>query len=754
VLAFGGLGLSHTITDADKLSIDVLETSPQRVLDGLLDLPLNETSGERFEGLVEEIMLRVADGELERVNLDVNVVNSEDGRAILLRRHQMDCSTQTLSTEDDVSETRVLHLRQAGFLVVVEGDVTHIGLNLLQCDGDAVTMIVLDGVIGRKFHEILSLELDDVGEDVATLESKVLDDEIEGVVTVLDTRDGNVADFLNESGHNDLANVIPEFALELEGSLAIEEKVLGEASPVFTELLIDWIITHSLEPVADAVEEVVEVGAVLLVIELATGLADTLSMTIAVRLKDVTGLEEDLADVEIDGGEPLAERLVVASIVDEIVDGVNDDLQGHAISEAFKESAKLASRAFDVLVLHNTSSVVLAGASESAAVLNVLFNKAKKPANGFLVVVVLLALHDYLLATEDELVTTFFWEVLLREKVFGAIELFSHGILMFLRNALVDAALNIIAEAPHLLHHTALLFVSDGVRLIGICNILRMSLAFLAGDLLVSHGLCLELIGFDLSLIAHFAERLSRTISVLEMGLIVLGVSLHALIDSRNLGLEDGRLAWSSDAAAFCDELVVGRGLIDLLKLLLGRCDHLARLHGTLGEEVATDDGEVGKEFANFGICEDKSHQGTEMFNGFVAVSLGLVAVHRNLVCQIAWLEVLSVDIAGMPNEVLEQFIGVLLLDHHASCADDLAGILDELLSLRRELVDVDGGVVKDMLKSLVDLSIGGKSPLAEGVDNTVETNLSIDVGILVGLVDWVNDGAFRWVGADIFGSG
>ena len=51
------LSTLHMITNGDELPINVLKPSDQRVFDGLLDLSLDETSGERSEGFVQEIML-------------------------------------------------------------------------------------------------------------------------------------------------------------------------------------------------------------------------------------------------------------------------------------------------------------------------------------------------------------------------------------------------------------------------------------------------------------------------------------------------------------------------------------------------------------------------------------------------------------------------------------------------------------------------------------------------------------------------
>lgn len=122
-----------------------------------------------------------------------------------------------------------------------------------------------------------------------------------------------------------------------------------------------------------------------------------------------------------------------------------------------------------------------------------------------------------------------------------------------------------------------------------------------------------------------------------------------------------------------------------------------------------------------------------------------------------------------MPDELLEKLVGVLFLDNEACGVNDVTGVIDELFSLWRELVDLDGGMVGDITQSLVDLKVGGKFSLAKSVNHAVEANLielwvtrtngefwearylSIDVGVFVGFVNGINDRIFNWVVADIF---
>ena len=73
-----------------------------------------------------------------------------------------------------------------------------------------------------------------------------------------------------------------------------------------------------------------------------------------------------------------------------------------------------------------------------------------------------------------------------------------------------------------------------------------------------------------------------------------------------------------------------------------------------------------------------------------------------------------------MPYKVLEEFVCVLLLDHEPGRVDYLAGILNELFPLGREVIHVDRRVVMDITQSLLDLDIGGKFSIPERLDRAV----------------------------------
>lgn len=206
-------GLGITITDGDELFVDVLETSLDGVLDGLGDLLLDETGSEGLEGLVEKIVLGlnnklsistttqklderlntyVANGELERVDFDVNVLDLEHAALIATSTSEVNLDSQSLTTKEDIGQPRVLQLDGTSLTVEVEGNVPHIGLHLAEGEGEVMEVRVRssDGVVRGELHEVVSVEGDNVGEKVGALHGKVLDDEIHGVVGVLDARNG------------------------------------------------------------------------------------------------------------------------------------------------------------------------------------------------------------------------------------------------------------------------------------------------------------------------------------------------------------------------------------------------------------------------------------------------------------------------------------------------------------------------------------------------------------------------------------
>jgi hypothetical protein len=72
----------------------------------------------------------------------------------------------------------------------------------------------------------------------------------------------------------------------------------------------------------------------------------------------------------------------------------------------------------------------------------------------------------------------------------------------------------------------------------------------------------------------------------------------------------------------------------------------------------------------------------------FVAVSLGFLTTNWDFFRQVATLDALRVNGAGVPDEILEEFISVLCLYHQTRSCDNIPGILYEFFTFGREFVE------------------------------------------------------------------
>ena len=141
--AFRLLRLLHPVPHLHQPSINVLKTSNNGIPNGLLDLLLHEPSRERPQRLVQEVVLAIADAELEPVNLDVHRVDLEERGLIGARGGmQADVRGDAIAANEDIGETGVFHTGKASLLVIVEGNVAHVCLDLREREVDAVVRVI------------------------------------------------------------------------------------------------------------------------------------------------------------------------------------------------------------------------------------------------------------------------------------------------------------------------------------------------------------------------------------------------------------------------------------------------------------------------------------------------------------------------------------------------------------------------------------------------------------------------------------
>ena len=114
------LGIVEALRDVRQLRVDLLERGADRRLHRLGHGRLDQAGRERAEEVDERRVLRVADGELELVDLELDVDDLE--RVVLAAsRLDLDLAGEALAAEEDVGVTRVGEAREARLLLDVCG---------------------------------------------------------------------------------------------------------------------------------------------------------------------------------------------------------------------------------------------------------------------------------------------------------------------------------------------------------------------------------------------------------------------------------------------------------------------------------------------------------------------------------------------------------------------------------------------------------------------------------------------------------
>jgi hypothetical protein len=141
-----------------------------------------------------------------QIDFDGDTFDFENGHSSFSRTNEMDRSLWFTWTHGINKETKVYrktpakNIRQPRIdhldacLPEIERDVLHISLYLTKGKTELMVLLVGDSRIERELDEIMCLNHHDVLDKVALELSMILEDQINGVIGVLDARNGNVAD--------------------------------------------------------------------------------------------------------------------------------------------------------------------------------------------------------------------------------------------------------------------------------------------------------------------------------------------------------------------------------------------------------------------------------------------------------------------------------------------------------------------------------------------------------------------------------
>ena len=88
--SFGRTSCKTSFANCYKLTIDIFQASYDGTSNSLLDWLLYKACSERFESLVQEVVLGVTNRKLECVDLHIHVLDLEDRQFVFIRRDEVD----------------------------------------------------------------------------------------------------------------------------------------------------------------------------------------------------------------------------------------------------------------------------------------------------------------------------------------------------------------------------------------------------------------------------------------------------------------------------------------------------------------------------------------------------------------------------------------------------------------------------------------------------------------------------------------
>jgi len=219
------LGVIDSVSDLDELIIEMTDGGSDSIVDSSLDSLLDDTSSDRLDKLVKQVVLGVSDREGQGIDGGVDRVDSDQGISLPLNRLELDINRHTLSSENNIGDTVVLELGPSSLSSERESDISDVGLDLRHGQSELVVVSVhrlVELVVGGELERVVALDSDNIGEEVGSGKDEVLDDQVNVGVGELGSGDGNVSNLLDESREENVSDVVPQVGLEGEVTLRVE----------------------------------------------------------------------------------------------------------------------------------------------------------------------------------------------------------------------------------------------------------------------------------------------------------------------------------------------------------------------------------------------------------------------------------------------------------------------------------------------------------------------------------------------------
>lgn len=329
------------------LSLDVVEEAVKlvgRVLDlllqNLLDDRAHDLEKEGLEHVEEELVVALLHLDLQVLDVRLNLGDLEEvGLRVLaglIGGLHLDLEAEAGTAHENVHNTLVGDGGEALLALDVVRDVPEVHLHTRDGEHDLILVLARDG-LAAPAPIVVRAKLQRVGGEVVALNDEVLNNGIDHGVAVLDTWDRDVAHVLKDGREDDIAQVLHEVRLEDGLAVLVVTEVVEKLVDGLGELLVLWVGIKLLADELELISNAVSVATVAAAQEVVAVVVELVPLVVAAVLEDEALLLESLANEVVDALEPVAELWVLVGVLVNLVDGLNEVIEGGVVGETLEK---------------------------------------------------------------------------------------------------------------------------------------------------------------------------------------------------------------------------------------------------------------------------------------------------------------------------------------------------------------------------------------------------------------------------------
>lgn len=179
--------------------------------------------------------------------------------------------------------------------------------------------------------------LKDVWHEVVTLNDQVLNDSIDHRITVLDSRNWDITDALEDARNNNLREILYQMRLECWLAILVIAKIIEQLLHRLSETLVLWVLVELVGKELDFIEDAVGMVSVTVSKEEVATVVQLVPLIGGSVFHNIALLLQALSDVRVNLLEPVLQLGILVRITVDLVKSIKQVISRSAIGKALNQ---------------------------------------------------------------------------------------------------------------------------------------------------------------------------------------------------------------------------------------------------------------------------------------------------------------------------------------------------------------------------------------------------------------------------------